>query len=305
MDFPTWLKYRGLATNTSTSISNRLERLASAYGDLRRHYDQDQLAQILRELTYGMEDERRSRPNPSRVRIKGDLRTGLASLKNAVTLYRSYLEGSQRLQAAEPRGPRTIRPKSTVADKPLNGSQILMSAYQTMGHNPVELVARSGVWAHPTIVSKLMITNPHAAWFPLTRRKRADEVRGAIVRGVKVDDNTYANQAIKLAAFGMRRVHGFHACHVWPGTCYDARYHTSIANLMLLPAAIAGLSDHDAKVASVLQYRAFELFGWKPEESPIPQRPYQYPTDDIWRPVPSPTKVIEQVLARRILGMPA
>ena len=68
-NFATWLGRQGLRANTSASAVTRVMRLADAYGDLRRHYDRDRLAQILTELTYGKDDERRDRPNPSRVQI--------------------------------------------------------------------------------------------------------------------------------------------------------------------------------------------------------------------------------------------
>lgn len=77
----------------------------------------------------------------------------------------------------------------------------------------------------------------------MTRRMRITlgERRGQFVDGVRLDDNTYANQAIKIAAIGSREIEGFHTSHVWPGSCYDPRYHTCIANLVLIPAPLAGL----------------------------------------------------------------
>lgn len=297
-NFATWLGRQGLRANTSASAVTRVMRLADAYGDLRRHYDRDRLAQILTELTYGKDDERRDRPNPSRVQIKGDLRAGLASLKNAATLFRSYLEGGQNGLAPAAVQLRIPRANSPVADELLHSSQVLSSAYEAMGHNPIELVARTAIWAHPTIVARMMSKNPHATWFPAIRRKKAAEVRGSIVQDIQLDDNSYANLAIKLATFGRRGGRGFHACHVWPGTCYDPRYHTSIANLILLPAEIAGLSDHDPDVVAVLQYRAFELFGWNPDESAIPQRPRRYPEATLWRPISEPTPSTEGAVAK-------
>jgi hypothetical protein len=74
---------------------------------------------------------------------------------------------------------------------------------------------------------------------------------------------------------------GFECCHVWPKTCDDARYHTVIANLVLIPAALASLTDYDGGVQAALQYRAFELYNWHPDENPAPVRPVRYP--DNWR----------------------
>jgi len=303
--FPAWLDRQGVPANTSAATVARVRRLSLAYGGLQQLHDRDRLAQLLTELTYGMEDERRGRPNPSRVQINGDLRTGLASLKNAATLFRSYLEGSQKVHSADAGQQRAPRAKSAVAAEPVHASQILSSAYEVMGFNPVELIARSATWAHPKIVARLMAGDRHATWYPGIRRKKPDEVRGSFVQGVQLDDNSYANLAIKLAVFGRRGAQGYNACHVWPKTCYDPRYHTSIANLILLPAEIAKFTDDNDEVASVLQYRAFELFGWKPDESAIPQRPNRYPQANIWRPIPEPTPETERVVAKWTSGNPS
>ncbi|HWQ55093.1 MAG TPA: hypothetical protein VN442_15505 [Bryobacteraceae bacterium] len=37
-------------------------------------------------------------------------------------------------------------------------------------------------------------------------------------------------------------------CHIWPNSCYDERYHTCVANLVLLPSALASLTDFDPQV---------------------------------------------------------
>lgn len=55
-------------------------------------------------------------------------------------------------------------------------------------------------------------------------------------------------------------------CHIWPGTTYDERYHTLLANLVLIPRILANLSDYFNAVIDVLKYRSYELYGWYPEE---------------------------------------
>lgn len=182
----------------------------------------------------------------------------------------------------------------------LSATDVLAEATLQMGVDLVELVARCSVWADPKVVSALRAQHPHAAWYPDTRRKRVGETRGDLVDGIRLDDNSWANVAIKQAIFGGRRPEGFHTCHVWPSSCYDARYHTSIANLVLVPAPLAGLTDHDAEVAAALRYRAFELYGWYPEEEQEPVRPARYPCADAWRAAPALTTAVRNALARRI-----
>lgn len=130
----------------------------------------------------------------------------------------------------------------------------------------------------------LIDENEGTAWYPNTRRCRTGqgERRGQILDGVKLDDNTYANQAIKRAVgIPDNCLVGFESCHIWPNTCYDHRYNTTIANLVLIPRAIAGLSDHDPEVQAVLQYRSYELYGWYPEGQQCPSKPDFYPRT--WR----------------------
>lgn len=139
------------------------------------------------------------------------------------------------------------------------------------------LLAETAIWANPKM-------SDGTAWFPNTRRCRTGqgEKRGQILDGVKLDDNTYANQAIKRAVgIPNNCLVGFESCHIWPNTCYDPRYHTTIANLVLIPRAIAGLSDHDPEVQAVLQYRSYELYGWYPEGQQCPSKPAYYPRT--WR----------------------
>jgi hypothetical protein len=143
----------------------------------------------------------------------------------------------------------------------------------------ITLIAETGLWADPQVHARLVEETGSAAWFPNMRRGRIHhgEKRGQTRDGIRFDDNSYANTAIKQA-IGYRGIKGFATCHIWPNTCYDERYHTAIANLVLLPRAIAGLSDHDEMVQAALQYRAYELYGWHPVEVPTPQKPAIYPT---------------------------
>ena len=119
---------------------------------------------------------------------------------------------------------------------------------------------------------------------PNTRRYRAgkNEKKGQIVDEIRLDDNTYANYAIKRAiGFLNQELRGFAVCHLWPQSTYDHRYHTCVANLVLLPAPLAGLSDHHPGVRHALTYRSFDLFGWYPTEADAPTKPADYPTT--WR----------------------
>jgi len=160
------------------------------------------------------------------------------------------------------------------------------------------LVAETAIWAAPEVHSAL-IANGSPAWFPKVRRGRAQtEKRGTNVDGVRFDDNSYANLAIKRAIGRLRQdFDGFETCHIWEKTCYDERYHTAIANLVLLPRALAGFSDHDPQISQALKYRAFELFGWYPSDHGQPERPADYPNK--WRAPEAFSNTVVKALARR------
>lgn len=164
------------------------------------------------------------------------------------------------------------------------------------------LIAETGLWANPEVHRRLALDTPPGAFFPDRRRCRLGqgESVGQKIGQLTLDSNSYANVAIKRAiGVEPEKLIGFEACHIWPLTCYDERYHTLIANLVLLPRALASLSDHDPQIAAVLQFRAFELYGWHPAVAPVPERPLDYPDD--WRePMPF-SQAVARTLAKRTL----
>jgi hypothetical protein len=166
----------------------------------------------------------------------------------------------------------------------LRAERILDEACRKHGIDLAVLVAESSLWANPGVHRHLAATPEGPVWYPNRRRYRvgAGERKGQVKDGVQLDDNTYANYAIKRAlGFAQDGLVGFEVCHIWPLTAYEAQYHTCIANLVLLPRSLAGLSDHDQRIAAVLQYRSLELYGWCPDPERPPQRPDAYPTN--WR----------------------
>lgn len=152
----------------------------------------------------------------------------------------------------------------------LDGDDIQYSeAFHQLEKPLMDLVAETSIWVHPTSVSKDPV-------YPNVRRGRTKD-KGKIEDGIRIDDNTYANRAIKMAISKDIDIVNYTVCHIWPGTAYDQRYHTQLANMVLIPRVIAGLSDFCKKVVEMLKYRAFELYGWYPEEETAPEKPEYYP----------------------------
>ena len=155
--------------------------------------------------------------------------------------------------------------------KIINGRDILTKTLTTpIIITLMDIVAATSIWVPVEKVS----SNPV---FPNVKKGRAKD-KGRIINDLRIDDNTYANRAMKEAISKSIKFEDFEVCHIWPGTTYDERYHTLLQNLVMIPRALAGLTDHLDDIINMLKYRAWELYGWSPEGQSIPQKPDYYPT---------------------------
>ncbi len=162
------------------------------------------------------------------------------------------------------------------------GVRAVERATRRLGVDLAPLVAEVAVWASANAHRALQSPeNPHGARYPNVRRARmgSGEKPGTFIEDIRLDRNNYAGNAIRTAIPNGGSLTGYHACHVWPDTCYDERYHTVLANLVLVPAPLAGLTDFQPGVIRALQFRSYDLFGWHPDEVETPARPANYPTN--------------------------
>lgn len=90
-DFRKWLVAQGQTDATASSRVSSAKRVEQYLGDLDELFAHEDRDSILDRFAYTAEDERAGRPNPSPVPIDGVLRTGLASLQQALKLYHSFL----------------------------------------------------------------------------------------------------------------------------------------------------------------------------------------------------------------------
>lgn len=180
----------------------------------------------------------------------------------------------------------------------INGSEEVTKALEKLDFDLVSLIAETSIWADPEYCINLKRNTGSVTMNPKCRRGRTEEKRGDKIDGITIDDNTYANNAIKRAV-GIKRedISDYEACHIWANTCYDERYHTAIPNLVLIPRAIASLSDHMEAVIDALKYRSYELYKWKPEEvEEAPLKPAKYPSN--WR---EPQQYIKNIINKKSL----
>lgn len=164
--------------------------------------------------------------------------------------------------------------------KIIAGEEIQAVAAQKLNINLAALIALCAIWVPKEAHEACHDGCGSYASVPNCRRKRHFEPRGEF-DGIIFDDNSRPNSKMKAMVknyYGLV-LKDFTVCHVWPDTCYDVRYHTCFANLVYIPAAIHSLTDYDAHVEACLKYRAYELFGWKPDEEDIPSKPEKYPTE--------------------------
>ncbi len=164
----------------------------------------------------------------------------------------------------------------------INGNELLVEALKKLNIDLPSLIAETSIWVSPQICEQIELKIGSSTRYPNVRRGRHNENRGDIIDGIRIDDNTYANNTIKNAiGINRKNIIDFHTCHIYPNTCYDERYHTKIQNLVLIPNSIAQLSDNFEEVSQCLQYRSYELYGWFPENKEIPEKPNNYPNN--WR----------------------
>jgi len=89
-DYRSWLEGQKYSSGTVSTQIARVGRVEKHYGDVDEQYAVDGLKSVTDALRYSSEDQRRGRPNPSKLSIDGDLRNNLASYLNAVELYRHF-----------------------------------------------------------------------------------------------------------------------------------------------------------------------------------------------------------------------
>ena len=89
-EFRKWLVAQGHADATASSRVSSAKCVEQYLGDLDELFAQEDRDNILNQFSYTAEDERAERPNPSPVPIDGVLRTGLASLQQALKLYHTF-----------------------------------------------------------------------------------------------------------------------------------------------------------------------------------------------------------------------
>ena len=78
-EFRSWLVRQGHTERSAGTRESHAARVEHYHGDLDDHHERDGLEGLMRLFTYSVDDQRSSRPNPTRIPIDGDLHNNLAS----------------------------------------------------------------------------------------------------------------------------------------------------------------------------------------------------------------------------------
>ena len=89
-DFQLWLQQQGVESGLITQQLNRANRVEKQYGNLDKHYTRDRLESIIGDLQYSPEDEKKRKPNPSKLSFEGNIRNNLSLFRYAVEQYRRF-----------------------------------------------------------------------------------------------------------------------------------------------------------------------------------------------------------------------
>lgn len=66
-DYRDWLEQQRYQSATVSAQLHRARRVEEFYGDLDEHYSRDHMEGLIEALKYSTEDQRRNRPNPSKI----------------------------------------------------------------------------------------------------------------------------------------------------------------------------------------------------------------------------------------------
>lgn len=107
-EFRSWLTtHRNLSERTIGSRISNCRTVERHEGDLDSQFDHDQLKELTRRLTYSSRDQVANKPPQHTIPIQGNVYTGTATLRSAVSLYKQFreqeIEGDETVVAAESR----------------------------------------------------------------------------------------------------------------------------------------------------------------------------------------------------------
>lgn len=177
-----------------------------------------------------------------------------------------------------------MKRKMTLSEFGFDGEDALRTLISRSSYRTLEqAVASLTLFTDPKIVAH----TENKALFPI-RRYRRNEQRGAVLdkERVVLCDNQSPTLAFLWAndLFGARKPREVQYNHIYRCS-QDATCYTSLANICVTPSFLAKLTDKNREIINLLQYRAWCLYRFRPEEFETPKKPACY-SDLDWAPHP-------------------
>ena len=184
----------------------------------------------------------------------------------------------------------------------MDGHAALQDLVQRAGYGTLEAaIAAHTLFLHPSTVAQ---THGRAV-FPIVRGNARKGIHKFEVlpdgRKVWVDNNIPVKQLFLWAAQRSRGI-DVQCNHVW-NTSNDPNGYTALWNLCVTPAFLAKATDSKGPVKDLLAYRAYDLFGQRPEGAAVPERPAGY-EDLRWLDFADPVEDLEALLRERLKTRP-
>lgn len=246
LEFKSWLTDQGYKPAVANSRAGNCETVCSYEGDLDALFEKDMCADLLSRLAYSTDDERAGRPANHKIPINGNIRTGSATLKQAVNLYVKFLNNEIVAVKSVSRSSSTrgAAPKSNdwpTWEQPLEEdcfalAQVTTKYIRFLSPDIIRAVVEDNekingtIWKlleYKGIDPSLYIWQNSSCCFPGVRRYagsseisayRSRSEMGAIEDALELDDNDYPKQLwsfiFRGAQFGKFGPDGYSLAHL-------------------------------------------------------------------------------------------
>lgn len=184
-------------------------------------------------------------------------------------------------------------------DHRLDGLSALEALVQGLPYRTlIQAIASLTVFSSPEVVRQ---TECRAVIRVIRNAPRRGEIIEMDGRRVGLDDNKAPTDVFMWCNGLTRRPRDIQFNHVYSDSQNPDLY-TCLANLCITPSFLSKLTDTNLEIKHLLRYRAWDLFGWHPSGTAIPNKPAGY-AELIWAPCLPPVDDVratfEAVAARR------
>lgn len=92
LDYQKWLVEQGYQEGTQKAQIYRVKKVEECYGNLDEHFSNGTYQEVIETLKYSTKDKRENKPNPSKIKFDGDIKSNLQSYRDAILWYQNFLK---------------------------------------------------------------------------------------------------------------------------------------------------------------------------------------------------------------------